>query len=63
MWMQTKTMFATTMKTETGLVYVMDKGRAAGWEMAMEWETGKVVNPDNAAEVVEEDHNLMNEVF
>lgn len=52
-------MFVTTMKTETGLVSEKDKDRAAGLEMDMEWETGRVASLANAAEVVEEDHKLM----
>lgn len=51
-------MFVTTMKTETGLVSAMDKDRAAGLEMGMEWETGRAASLANAAEVVEEDHKL-----
>ena len=56
-------MFVTTMKTETGHVSATDKDRAAGLEMAMEWETGRAANLDNAAEAVDEDHKLIAEVF
>ena len=61
--MPIRTMFVTTMKTETGLVSATDKDRAAGLEMAMEWETGRAANLGNAAGVVEEDHKLIAEVF
>ncbi len=56
-------MCVTTMKTETGHVSATGKARAAGLEMAMEWETGRAANSGNAAEAVEEDHKLIAKVF
>ena len=58
-----RTMFVTTMKTETGHVSATDKSRAAGLEMAMEWQTGRAANLGNAAGVVEEDHKLIAKAF
>lgn len=56
-------MFVITMKTETGHVSATGKDKDAGLAMAMEWETGRADNLDNAAEAAEEGHKLIAEVF
>lgn len=57
MWMLTKMMFVTTMKTKTSHVFAMARARAAGLVMDTEWVTDKDAKTDNAGEAVEEDHN------